>query len=89
MPVTNQQLQDAINRLTGRVDRIEERMHTYEEQSKENYIILRRVEDTVNGYEKTIHALATLFRWVISIIGIASASVLGYWVLGLLHIRVP
>lgn len=64
-------------------------MHTYEDQSKENTTILKRVESTVNGYENTLKTLAQLFKWVIGVIGVAAASVLAYWVLGLLHIHLP
>jgi hypothetical protein len=85
MPVTNQQLQELLQQLTGRVDRIEERMHTYEEQEKEQTIILKSVEKTVNGYQATIKRLSTLFKWVIGVIGVAAASVLASYILGLLH----
>ncbi len=86
-PITNQHLQEMIQKLTVRVDRIEERMKTYEEQFKMNTTILERVEETVNGYQKTLKTLATLFKWVIGVIGIATASVLAYWVMGALHIH--
>lgn len=85
-PITNLQLQEMLQKLTGRVDRIEERMKTYEEQFKENTIILKSVEKTVNGYKDTLKTLANLFKWVIGVIGVAAASVLAYWVMGLLHI---
>ena len=88
-PVTNQQLQSMLLVLQGRVDRIEERMHTYEDQAKEQTAILKRVETTVNGYENTLKALSNLFKWVIGVIGVAAASVLAYWVLGALHLRLP
>ena len=88
-PVTNQQLQTMLIVLQGRVDRIEERMHTYEDQAKEQTAILKRVESTVNGYENTLKTLSNLFKWVIGVIGVAAASVLAYWVLGALHLRLP
>lgn len=87
--ITNQQLQAALYTLTVRVDRIEERMHIYEEAGKEHTIILKRVETTVNSYEQAIKTLARLFRYVLGVISIAAASVLAYWVLGLLHIHFP
>lgn len=88
-PVTNQQLQTMLLVLQGRVDRIEERMHTYEDQAKEQTAILKRVETTVNGYENTLKTLSNLFKWVIGVIGVAAASVLAYWVMGALHLRLP
>ena len=87
--VTNQQLQTMLLALTGRVDRIEERMRTYEDQAKEHTAILKRIEATVNSYENTLKTLAQLFKWVIGVIGIAGASVLAYWVMGLLHFHLP
>lgn len=92
--VTNQQLQQMMQALTdrqnatdSRLDRIESRMKTHEDQEKENYIILRRVEDTVNGYNKVINSLATLLRYLLGVIALGAGSVLAYWVMGLLHIH--
>jgi intergrase/recombinase len=87
MTVTNQQLQAVLQALTSRADRIEERMKTYEEQAKEHTDILRRIETTVNGYEKAIRALAKLLKYILGVISVSAASILAYWVMGLLHIH--
>jgi hypothetical protein len=87
--VTNQQLQTMLLTLSGRVDRIEERMRTYEDEAKEHTVILKRIETTVNSYEQAIRTLAALLKWVLGIIAVAGASVLAYWVMGLLHLRLP
>ena len=85
--VTNQQLQQMIQKLTERVDKVEEKMKTYEEQAKINTAILLRVETTVNGYETVITSLVRLLKYLLGILALAAASVLAYWVTGLLHIR--
>lgn len=84
--VTNQQLQDSLQKLTIRVDKIEERMGTYEDQTKEHTVILKRIETTVNGYERGIGILTTLSKYVLGTLSIAIACFLAYWVMILLHI---
>ena len=61
-------------------------MHTYEDQTKEHTSILKRIEETVNGYENAIKTVASLLKWVLGTISIAAACLLAYWILILLHI---
>lgn len=94
MPVTNQHLQQQLQALETRVDgvddrieRIETRMQSHEDEEKENTKILKRIEVTINGYEKAIKTVASLLKYLLGIIALAFASVLAYWAMGMLHIH--
>lgn len=67
-------LKEMLDLLSERIDKLEERMHAYEDQANVNHKILERVDETVQGYERTIQRFLRGLKWGGGIVGAALLS---------------